>query len=387
MLEGVITPKRLVFDYMRKFFIIFAVAGLLSIPAILRAQNSGVNHQQPNNSTLATSINKGHDLPRLRGTMIGSNVTADDLRVLGVEWKANLIRWQLSNNEKSPANEELNTYDLWLEKKLTNLDRLLPECAQSGLLVLIALHTTPGGRDEKNRSRLFKEKKYQDKFIKNWEMIARRYRGNKTIWGYDLANEPEEGRIAFGVEDWQSLSKITAQKIRAIDPDHAIIVEPANGGNPEGLARFKPLPVPGIIYSVHMYLPHNFTHQGVSGRPTNPDLAYPGIINNEMWDKNRLRLALKPVVDFQKKYGVHVYIGEFSAIRWAPNDSAYNYLKDVIDIFEENEWDWTYHAFREWNGWSVEHSQDKTVDQPTKTPTNREQLLRYWFSKNIKPAE
>ena len=30
-------------------------------------------------------------------------------------------------------------------------------------------------------------------------------------------------------------------------------------------------------------------------------------------------------------------------------------LRDCIALFEEYGWDWTYHAFRERNGWSVEH--------------------------------
>ena len=29
-------------------------------------------------------------------------------------------------------------------------------------------------------------------------------------------------------------------------------------------------------------------------------------------------------------------------------------MRDCIEIFEEYGWDWCYHAFREWEGWSVE---------------------------------
>jgi hypothetical protein len=104
-----------------------------------------------------------------------------------------------------------------------------------------------------------------------------------------------------------------------------------------------------------------------------------------MWNKEQLRRVLQPVIDFQRDYGVPIYIGEFSAIRWAPDDSAYRYLKDVIELFEENNWSWAYHAFREWNGWSVEHTADKGSDAPSLTTSNREQLLRTWFAKNLKP--
>ena len=135
-----------------------------------------------------------------------------------------------------------------------------------------------------------------------------------------------------------------------------------------------------MVYSVHMYMPHQFTHQGVYKNPTG--LSYPGVIQGKRWDKEELRQALQPVVDFQRAHGVHIYLGEFSAIRWAPGDSAYNYLRDLIDIFEENGWDWAYHAFREWDGWSVEHGPDPKDHARSKTPTKRQELLQSWFAKN-----
>ena len=46
-------------------------------------------------------------------------------------------------------------------------------------------------------------------------------------------------------------------------------------------------------------------------------------------------------------------VGEFSAITWA--DGADRYIADCISLFNEHGFDWTYHAFREWPGWSVEH--------------------------------
>ena len=142
--------------------------------------------------------------------------------------------------------------------------------------------------------------------------------------------------------------------------------------------------MPNVVYSVHMYIPHGFTHQNVFG-PTTPKV-YPGEIDGRVWDKRQLEEALQPAVEFQKTYNVHIYIGEFSAIRWAPGDSACRYLRDVIEIFEGHGWDWSYHAFREWNGWSVEHGPDRNDTQPTAQPTDRQLLLREWFGKNQKPA-
>jgi endoglucanase len=253
--------------------------------------------------------------------------------------------------------------------------------------VVLDLHSPPGGTPTVSGyvgsdTGLFTNKSAQAKFVDVWQLMARRYRDSKVIWGYDLANEPVEGEVAQGCDDWQALATRAARAIREIDSVHALIVEPAPWGGPESIDNLEPLPLPGVVYSVHVYQPHQFTHQGVHG-PSNR-LRYPGEINGKFWDKDRLRGALQPVIDWQRDYGVHVYIGEFSAIRWAPDDSAYRYLKDCIDLFEENGWDWSYHAFREWDGWSVEHGPDKSDHARSLTPTSREKLLREWFGKNAK---
>ena len=97
-----------------------------------------------------------------------------------------------------------------------------------------------------------------------------------------------------------------------------------------------------------MYQPDSFTHQGVGNRPVG--IRWPD--ESKGWNRAFLRTALAPVRDFQRRHDAKIYVGEFSAIAWAPG--AEEYLRDCIDLFEEYGWDWTYHAFREWDGWSVE---------------------------------
>jgi len=57
----------------------------------------------------------------------------------------------------------------------------------------------------------------------------------------------------------------------------------------------------------------------------------------------------------------------------------------LIELFEAEGWDWAYHAYREWHGWSVEHGTDRSNTSPSKTPTNREKLLKAYFGKNVRP--
>ena len=327
---------------------------------------------------------RGHDLPRLRGVMSPNVFRDDDLRVLGMEWKANVIRWQITRNwGRAGTDRDLAEYDHWLDGRLDELDRALEACRRYGIKVIVDMHSPPGGRYTNNDLAIFNEPQYQDHWVALWERIARRYKGNAAIWGYDLINEPQQNAPSpSGVADFLGAQVRAAKAIRAIDPDVPLFIEAAEWDSAEGYSELEPVNIPNVIYEVHMYVPGEFTHQGVFGKwiPT----TYPGKIGNTMWDKEQLRKVLQPVREFQLAYNVHIFVGEFSAIRWAPG--AASYLRDCIDLFEEYGWDWTYHAYREWDGWSVEHGSDPEDHNPSKEPTDRKILLLDWFGKNAQPG-
>ncbi len=327
---------------------------------------------------------KGHDLPRLRGVMSPNVFRDEDMRVLGLEWKANVIRWQLTRNWGRPGTDrDLTEYDRWLDGRLDELDQALAACRKYGIKVVVDLHSPPGGRYENSDLAIFNEPIYQDHFVALWEKIARRYKGNPVIWGYDLVNEPVQNLPSpAGVADYLGAQVRAAKAIRAIDPERPIFIEAGEWDSAAAYRELEPVDVPRVIYQVHMYVPGEFTHQGVFSKTVG--VAYPGKIGNTLWDKEQLRKVLQPVREFQLAYNVHIYVGEFSAIRWAPG--AANYLRDCIDLFEEYGWDWTYHAYREWDGWSVEHGSDQANHQPTTEPTDRKQLLLGWFARNEKPG-
>jgi len=336
---------------------------------------------------LAGPVFTGHDEPRLRGAMISPDITPESLRLLGQTWNANLIRWQLIRTGTSSHITKPAEYETWLEESLHRLDAMLPLCEQYGVRVVVDLHSPFGGAPTSSGyagsdTGLFTSKEAQKIFVEDWQRIALRYRDSHAVWGYDLANEPVEGDVAEGCDGWNALATRAAQAVRLSDTRHAIIVEPEPGGGPDAIENLDPIPVPGVVYSVHMYVPSQFTQQGIFGLPMG--VAYPGVIGGSPWDAAALRHVLQPVRDWQRDHGVQIYVGEFSAIRWAPENSASRYLSDCINIFEEFGWDWSYHAFREWNGWSVEHGPDKEDATPVKTPTDREKLLREWYAKNVK---
>ncbi|MEK7678375.1 MAG: cellulase family glycosylhydrolase [Verrucomicrobiota bacterium] len=219
---------------------------------------------------------KGHNLPRLRGVMSPNAFRDEDLRVLGQEWHANLIRWQFTRNWGKPNTDlDLAEYDRWIESELADLDQALAACSRYGIKAVVDIHSPPGGRYEDNSVRMFHEALYQEHFVKVWEKIARRYKGNLAIWGYDLVNEPVQGAPSPpGIADWLGIQVKAAKAIRAIDRETPIIIEAEDWDSPAGFRYLMPVDVPRVIYQVHMYWPHSFTHQGVYGARTG--VAYPG---------------------------------------------------------------------------------------------------------------
>ena len=329
-------------------------------------------------------IFRGHALPRLRGTMVAPDTLKEsDLAVLARDWGGNLIRWQLIRYGV-PTNETgFDHYDRWLDQQLKQLDRGLTWAASLGVKVVVDLHSPPGGRAigggyQAAIGSLWTDANAQAKFIEVWRTITARYRGDQRIWGFDLVNEPVDENVAEGCDDWQALALQTAQTVRSVDPQRTLIVEPPDWGSASGFLGFHPLSLSNVVYSFHIYDPHTFTHQGVFG-PSQP-VTYPGQIDGAWWDKSAIERAIAPATAFAARYRVHLYVGEFSVIRWAPGGDKY--LSDLIAIVESHGWDWSYHAFREWDGWSVEHGADPNDHNPTTQPTARKLVLLKWLGQN-----
>lgn len=322
------------------------------------------------------------EMPPLRGVMGPDDYRPEDLEELN-SWGANLIRWQLKRNwGKSNTERDLKEYMGWFRRKLDELDRVLDHCRKLGIKVVIDLHTPPGGRNSENDMAMFYESVYAEAFLKMWEEMAVRYKDHSALWGYDLINEPCQSRPALF--DYLTLQYEAAKRIRAIDPETPIIVESNNWATAHTFGYLSPLPLPNIIYQAHMYAPGAFTHQGVGNtwgvRGSEKYVKWPGVIDGIRWDRETLKERFRPVRDFQQKYGARIYIGEFSAARWAPG--AARYLEDAISIFEEYGWDWSYHSFRESQVWSVEHSADRFNFKRTQKTTDRKQVLLDSFKRN-----
>ena len=318
--------------------------------------------------------------PPLRGTMLGNSSEREfrDLAAMG----ATLVRYQMTCDWKKqfPEGDGIAQFRPWMEQKLAHLEEMLPWGRKYGIKICVDWHWPAGGNtDEKYSSnRIFTEKVYADLFVSQWEEIARRFKGNHdVIYGYDLVNEPlDRGGLLY---DFPSLMRRCAEAIRAIDPDTPIIYEANHNAAPNGFGFLSPVRMDNVIYSVHMYGPLDFTHQGLFKKAEDwTPVAYPN--SGKGWDKEWLRHYLKPVRDFQLETGARIFVGEFSAVAYAPG--AADWLRDCIDLFREYGWDWTYHAFREATCWSLEHEGLSYFElKPAAEETDRMRVVREGFSK------
>ena len=312
--------------------------------------------------------------PILRGVMLpGRPCKEKDLADLAA-WGATLARYQMCVNGEGEAYDR--DLDVWLTRLETDI---LGWARKHGILLIVDLHTPPGNRyrgndvdpngcGRPNDFKMLYEERYARKFIEVWKLIAQRLKGNEDIiYGYDLCNEPVQRGQPVGIDSLE-LQRVAAEAVRRIDPITPIVVEADDWDNPESFAWLSPLRMDNVIYEFHMYRPHELTHQRVGGDKgsTRPILPYP--CKERGWDKEFLRQRMQDVVAFQRKHSARILVGEFSCIAWTPG--ADRYIADVIDLFEEYGWDWAYHAFREWAGWSVEHEWDDPKGKPVPSADN-----------------
>ena len=306
----------------------------------------------------------------LRGCMLPERSTTEDDIATLASWGATLARFQIMRNWTAvDDSQDLDEYAKWIDSRLDNLVDVLRWAQAHGLKIVVDLHSPPGGKRQRPREmNMLHDDRYADAFVETWRRIARRFVGNPAIYGYDLINEPAQWGAARN--NYWELQRRAAEAIREIDPETPIIVASNMADSPGAFLYLSPLAMDNVIYQIHVYAPGRFTHQGVGGgmerKADGSQYKWP---DPEMgWGVDYLRRILEPVRAFQTRHHARIYVGEFSAIAWAPG--ADQYLRDCISLFEEYGWDWTYHAFREWPAWSVEHEVAAPGQQPVPSADN-----------------
>jgi endoglucanase len=153
------------------------------------------------------------------------------------------------------------------------LDKVINYAGSKGMRVILDRHRPDSGA----QSPLWYTAQYSEaRWISDWTMLAQHYRGNTTVIGADLHNEPHSiqggGGACWGCGDpkfdWRLAAEKAGNAVLAANPDWLIIVEGIDcvsgtgdpqcgwwGGNLSGAAQFPVrLSVPNkLVYSAHEY--------------------------------------------------------------------------------------------------------------------------------------
>lgn len=199
----------------------------------------------------------------------------------------------------------------WRADAFDMLDWLVNACAQRGLYVVISMHGVVGGQSVKDTTGQVNSNAYwgnannQGNTAFMWWQIANHYKGNPTVAGYDLLNEPIGAPDAAAV--YSAYDSLYAA-VRSADPDHLIYIEGSFGNWNWGM-----LPSPSshnwtnVAYEMHEYQYKDMSDAGVR---LGVDNQVSDFIHHSDWN-------------------VPGYIGEFnnfgtSMATWQYATSAYN---------------------------------------------------------------
>jgi endoglucanase len=139
------------------------------------------------------------------------------------------------------------------------LDRVVGWAAAQGLYVMPDLHAAPGGQTGINHDDgpgyplMFYVPRDRDLTVKLWRAVAQRYRGNPTILGYDILNEPiapyhDVATLNMRLEPFY---RRTTQAIREVDPGRIVIL--AGGQWSSSFAMLGPPFAPNLAYTYHLF--------------------------------------------------------------------------------------------------------------------------------------
>jgi endoglucanase len=197
----------------------------------------------------------------------------------------------------------------------TLLDRVIQWAHQENLYIILDMHAAPGGQTGKNIDDsdgypwLFSDASAQEHTIAIWQRLARHYRNNSTVLGYDLLNEPvpnypKLGPLNSAVEP---LYKRLASAIRQVDQHHVLIL-----GGSEWDTNFSIFGLPfdkNVVYTFHRY--HAQAEQA----------------------------TVQKYVDFRNKYSVSIWLGE-------SGENSDEWIAKFVSVLEKNDIGWAFWPYK-----------------------------------------
>ncbi|BBI35411.1 cellulase family glycosylhydrolase [Cohnella abietis] len=121
------------------------------------------------------------------------------------------------------------------EQHLLMIDKAIEWCREHRLYAILDLHGAPGGQtgtniddSENDQPELFISERNKQITIELWQMLAKRYKDEWIVAGYDLLNEPLPNWFSAYNDQIMPLYRDITKAIREVDDRHMIILEGAH---------------------------------------------------------------------------------------------------------------------------------------------------------------
>ena len=195
------------------------------------------------------------------------------------------------------------------------LDQVVKWSRTAGLLLILDLHCAPGGQtgtnidDSRGYPWLFESKLAQEELLTVWRNLAKHYRDEPIILGYDLLNEPLP---AF--PGWEKhkpalvplMNRVLAA-VREVDPNHIVHLTGANWDSDFSVLGAPP--APNVAYTFHKY-----------------------------W-MPPVEASIREYLDFRAKHNVPIWIGE-------TGENKDEWVATFRQLLEAHDIGWTFWPYK-----------------------------------------
>ncbi len=306
--------------------------------------------------TLQVGINLGGWLsqyPYYDHQHFESFITAADLKRIK-DWGMDHVRLPVD----FPVLEEEDRAGNYRDSGFEYIEACLDWCRTNDLRVILDLHKAPGfAFDQLDQATLFDSPALQERLIRLWETIARRFSGHaEEFLAFELLNEI----VLPDSRPWNELAGRLVKRIRSVSPERLIVMGGNNYNAVDELQNIEVLDDPNILYTFHFYLPLTVTHQKAPWITPiveyDRQIDYPGHaatgledivrrypkdthrLDREVripFDREYLHAALQPAIDFSERISQPVYCGEFGVYEGAPMPTRLNWTRDFVELLDQ----------------------------------------------------